>query len=358
MSERTKTILAWSIIPQILIVKGLSFFPGFIESVYSNGFYLLVSKVMRYTFGWLPFSFGDIIYTLAGVYIIRWVVKNAWRIRKYPKQLLRDVMMAISLVYFSFHLLWGFNYYRKPLHEVLDLETDYSTEQLLEVLDTLTIYTNAFHNNLAGSDTIKISMPYSKVELLNKSTKGYGELQQMYPHLNPAPPSVKRSLYSLPLTYMGFSGYLNPFTHEAQIDGLIPLHKYPVTACHEQAHQIGYAAENEANFIGYLAAVHNQDLYFQYSANIFAIKHCLFELARRDQELFEIKRDALNLGILKNYEEERLFWMGYQNPLEPIFKETFNTFLKANSQTDGIKSYSYVVALLVNYIKKEGVPKR
>ncbi|MBT8272247.1 MAG: DUF3810 family protein, partial [Bacteroidia bacterium] len=52
-----------------------------------------------------------------------------------------------------------------------------------------------------------------------------------------------------------------------------------------------------------------------------------------------------------NYDEEREFWMSYQNPLEPIFKVTFNTFLKANSQEKGIESYSYVVALLVNHYK-------
>ena len=51
---------------------------------------------------------------------------------------------------------------------------------------------------------------------------------------------------------MGFSGYLNPFTNEAQVDILIPKYQLPTTASHEVAHQLGYAAENEANFIGIL----------------------------------------------------------------------------------------------------------
>jgi len=43
--------------------------------------------------------------------------------------------------------------------------------------------------------------------------------------------------------------------------------------------------------------------------------------------------------------------MSYQNPLEPLFKKGFDTFLKANNQAKGIESYSYAVALFVNYFE-------
>lgn len=351
MRNKTKTIIALSIIPQILIVKLLSFFPDFIETYYSNGLYLGLSKVMRFAFGWIPFSVGDVFYTIASIYIIRWLIVNRKRIRKDTKYWLRDVLVAISFLYFSFHLLWGMNYYRLPIHQSIGLENTYTTEQLIEVVKTLVRKSNSIHSSLSDHDSIKITMPYKKAEILKKSRSGYDTLISIYPKLNPNPNSVKRSIYSLPLTYMGFSGYLNPFTNEAQIDGLIPLHKYPSTLFHEQAHQIGYAAENEANFVGCLAAINNQDEYFQYSGYIFALKYCLIELSKRDADQFELEKQSINPGILKNYDEEREFWMSYQNPLEPLFKETFNAFLKANSQDKGIESYSYVVALLVNHFK-------
>ena len=351
MRNKTKTIIALSIIPQILIVKLLSFFPDFIETYYSNGLYLGLSKVMRFAFGWIPFSVGDVFYTIASIYIIRWLIVNRKRIRKDTKYWLRDVLVAISFLYFSFHLLWGMNYYRLPIHQSIGLENTYTREQLIEVVKTLVRKSNSIHSSLSDHDSIKITMPYKKAEILKKSRSGYDTLISIYPKLNPNPNSVKRSIYSLPLTYMGFSGYLNPFTNEAQIDGLIPLHKYPSTLFHEQAHQIGYAAENEANFVGCLAAINNQDEYFQYSGYIFALKYCLIELSKRDADQFELEKQSINPGILKNYDEEREFWMSYQNPLEPLFKETFNAFLKANSQDKGIESYSYVVALLVNHFK-------
>ncbi len=52
---------------------------------------------------------------------------------------------------------------------------------------------------------------------------------------------------------MGFAGYLNPITNEAQVNALIPKNNYPATICHEIAHQVGIASESEANFVGYLA---------------------------------------------------------------------------------------------------------
>ena len=37
--------------------------------------------------------------------------------------------------------------------------------------------------------------------------------------------------------------------------------------------------------------------------------------------------------------------------MEPLFKEFYSYFLKANNQAKGIESYSYVVALLVDYLE-------
>ena len=39
--------------------------------------------------------------------------------------------------------------------------------------------------------------------------------------------------------------------------------------------------------------------------------------------------------------------------IEPYFKKGYNSYLKANNQTKGIKSYSYVVDLLIAYYKQD-----
>ena len=249
MSKTKKLILALTIIPAFLLVKLASLNPKFIERYYSEWFYPLISKASRYAFGWIPFSVGDLLYTIAGILAIRWIINNRKRIFNDTKNWFIDVLTVISIAYIAFHFFWGFNYYRSPVHEKLDIGYKYSTEELITTTEYLIKKTNEIHSKLSDNDSMKITMPYSKKELISKSNDGFEHLKTIHPSFDFQPQSSKRSLYSLPLTYMGFSGYLNPFTNEAQIDGLIPLYQYPFTVCHEQAHQLGYAAENEANFI-------------------------------------------------------------------------------------------------------------
>jgi len=354
MRKNKKLVLVIFLIIQILLISVIKNFPEFIEHFYSNGVYIFISKLMRYAFGWLPFSIGDVFYTLAIIYIIRWFIINRKRVIKDLKNWLLDVGAALSIIYFAFHLFWALNYYRQPLYKSLNLEADYSTEQLITFTEKLIKKSNNLHNELSNNkDSLKIEIPYSRAKIFDNVKNGYSTLSKIYPHLNYEPISLKKSIFSTPLIYMGFSGYLNPFTNEGQVSRLIPTYKFPTTACHEVAHQLGYAAENEANFIGSLAAIHNDDIYFKYSGYTFALRYCLAEIFRRNPEKYTTLIAEVNIGILKNYQEVQNFWLNYQNPIEPYFEKTFDSFLKANNQSAGMKSYSYVVALLVNYFENK-----
>ncbi|WP_452226030.1 DUF3810 domain-containing protein [Lacinutrix cladophorae] len=353
MLKNPKPYIAFSILPLYFMVKLLSGYPEFIETYYSNGLYPIISNIFRFTLGWIPFSFGDLFYAFSIIYGIRWFIINRRRIRKDTKNWLLDVFAAISIIYFAFHLFWAMNYYRLPLHKNLNLKADYTTEQLISVTKELIKKSNKLHLEITKNDTIKVEMPYSKTELLLQVPNGYTILEKDFPHLSYHTKSIKKSLFSLPLTYMGFSGYLNPLTNEAQVDALIPKYKFPTTASHEVAHQLGYAKENEANFIGFLAAINNENIYFNYSGFTFGLKHCLLEIYRRDPVIYESLLKSINSGIIKNYQETQAFWDKYQNITEPIFETVYSSFLKANNQKGGMQSYSYVVALLVNHYDKE-----
>lgn len=351
MLKHKKLILTLGLVVQVIAIQILKLYPEFVEQFYSNGLYVFISKLMRYTFGWVPFSVGDVLYTLAGIYMIRWLIINRKRIIKAPVNWLLDIGATLSLAYFAFHLIWAYNYYRQPLYKSLNIETAYSTEQLVDFTKRLIVTSNAIHHQIAENDSARVIMSFSKSDVFLKMQNGYDKLAETHPNFKYQPKSVKTSIYSLPLTYMGFSGYLNPFTLEAQVDGLIPTYKFPTTTCHEAAHQLGYAAENEANFIGCLAAINNEDVYFKYSGYTFGLRHCLMEIFRRDKDLYYSILETINKGILKNYTEVDEFWNAYENPLEPVLEKTYDTFLKANNQSAGMKSYSYVVALLVNYFE-------
>jgi hypothetical protein len=77
----------------------------------------------------------------------------------------------------------------------------------------------------------------------------------------------------------------------------------------------------------------------------------LSELFIQNEKEYDNINAKIHSGIIKNYIESNKFWEKYSNGLEPAFKNSFNAFLKANSQQNGIRSYGYVVTLLVNYYK-------
>jgi len=352
MWKKTKLVLILLLPIQYALLLIIRQFPQFVETYYSLGFYPISSKILRYIFGWIPFSVGDIFYAILVLLLIRWGYKNISKIKSNPIQLITNITAAISIVYFTFHLLWGLNYHRLPLHKALQLKNDYTTERLIVVTKRLIEKSNTLHRKLGYADSIKVELPYSKKQLLKKSIQGYQNLEKEYPNLAYSPKSIKKSSWSLALTYMGYSGYFNPLTNEAQVNNLIKTHRFPIVSCHEQAHQIGYAAENEANFIATLATLHNNDSYIVYTGYIFALRHCISEIARRNKEKYNSLLSTINFGILKNYKETNDFWREYKNPFESVSKVFWDQFLKANNQTKGIRSYSYMVALIVNYFEK------
>lgn len=346
---KKKFILPLLLLLQIIIINILSFFPQFIEDYYSNGVYPYTSKAFRILFGWTGISIGDFIYGVAIFFIIRWLWKTrkTWR-RQYKANLL-SMVSAVSVFYLLFQLLWGLNYIRVPLNEKMGIEKKYTPDELLAFTRQLITKANAVHESITGNDSLKVVNPYSVKEIYSRSGYGYASLKQVYPQFDYECESVKSSLISVPLSYMGFGGYLNPFTNEAQVNAKLPLYNLPTTACHEISHQIGYASESEANFIGYMASIYNDDPYFRYSGYTFALKYCLRNIAKIDEAKAESLLPLINPGILKNFKDSEEFNDKYSSFIETFFEVFYDNFLKLNKQEDGLETYSKFVGLLVNY---------
>ena len=349
MNYRFKNGIALSLIVQILAIKWIKNQPELVEKYYSTGLYPYISDALRWLYGWIPFSLGDVLYALLVVIAVRYIYKNRLSIRLKPLPFIRDILVVSAIAYFSFHMLWGLNYYRQPIYKTLALNATYTTQELYDFTKVLVKKTNTAHSSVSIMDTVQVAIPYSHTEIFEKTAQGFDQLNSQLPDFHYQNPSIKGSLYSLLLTYMGYGGYLNPFTLESQVNQKIPNSRFPVVSCHEIGHQMGYAAENEANFIGYLAALNNEDQYIRYAALSYALSYCLAEIRTQDEEQFKELYSQVNRGVQKDYEELNRFWVSYENPLEPFFKIFYNSFLKANNQSAGIKSYSLVVGLLVAY---------
>ncbi len=323
--------------------------PNITENLYSTGVYPYISKAFRWALGWISFSVGDVFYTVFGVYILYFLWRNFKQIWHSPKDFFAKVSLFLASLFFLFHFLWGFNYYRLPLNQTLQLKTTYTQQELYTITEKFITRSNLIHKKLTKTDTCSVKIPLGIKEIYDLAPNGYTSLSRKFPQLKFELNSLKSSIYSTVLTYMGYSGYLNPFTNEAQVNQLPMGYQIPVTSTHEMAHQLGYAAENEANFIGYLAAWHNENEYYKYGACLFALRYCLAEVYKSDVKKYNEFLAKIRSGILKNYQESNDFWQKYQTPVESLFKVSYDLFLKANNQKQGIRSYNYVTGMIINY---------
>lgn len=334
---------------QIVLVQVLACFPDTVERYYSTNFYQSLSLFSRFLIGWIPFSVGDVIYLCLLVVGFRWIYVKKHRFLKNWKQNSLEIIRLITLLYFLFHVSWGLNYYRKPLNEKLNVKNEYSFKQLQEFTKRMVLKTNSIQFRLMHNKSQAVIFPYTEKELMHMASDGYTRLTLHLPGFNYVQPSIKASLFSYPLSYMGFGGYLNPFTNEAQINTLKPKFSTPQTICHEMAHQLGYASESECNFLGFLAAWHHEDLYFKYSASTFVLHYCLYHLELMQKGSSECFRKQLNQGVLQNFNENKLFWQQHETIVNDFFVYFYDSFLKLNKQKDGIESYSKFMSLLINY---------
>jgi len=338
---------------QLLLMQLLKFFPEAVEKWYSRGIYPYISNFSRTIFGFLPFSVGDILYGILLFFLIKWLIQN----RKIGfiqwKKSFFQIVKVIALFHFFFQILWGINYLRIPLHQKLNINKTYSEAELIQFTESMLLLTNNLQEKITKNDTSKVVLPYSHDSIYNLALLGYQKLPKDLQEFEYKNKSIKNSLLSYPLSYMGFGGYLNPFTNEAQVNYLKPKYGTPLTTCHEMAHQTGIGSESECNFIGFMAAFHHDDLYFQYAATSFALRYGLHQIAEFNPEKSKSLTEKINKGVLKNFKENNLFWESYHTPIDTFFEYFYDNFLKANQQKDGMEGYSKFIGLLIGYSKKE-----
>jgi len=134
-----------------------------------------------------------------------------------------------------------------------------------------------------------------------------------FPEVSPS--SIKASLFGKLGNYMGYSGYYNPFSGEAQLNTAVPDFLIPFVACHEIAHQAGYAKENEANFVGFLAARRSADSSMLYSSYFSMFLYANGQLRRLDSTAARQNMDRLLPAVKKDIEVYREYLTSYDNPL-------------------------------------------
>ena len=352
---------SWSWILLVVLsifIKWASWYPGWVERNYSGGIYPGLARVQRILFGWIPFSIGDLFYgflVLVILYKTFNLFRTLWRRqfnRAYFTTGLQQIIFFFLFVYVFFNLFWGLNYNRKGIAGQLGLEVrPYS----LQDLDTLTRVIQQRVNYYAGFVTEAQRDSFDrKATLFRSAEEAFQQVEKQYPFLHYSHRSIKPSLFSYLGNYLGFQGYYNPFSGEAQVNTTVPRFLEPYVTTHEMAHQLGYARENEANFVGFLACRAYGNNAFRYSVYYDMFNYALGEVYLRDTLLGRTFLEKAAPQVRKDRREFRNFYQRYRNPVEPVIMWGYGQFLKANNQPAGKRSYNEVVAWLIAYYKKFG----
>ncbi|HET7115975.1 MAG TPA: DUF3810 family protein, partial [Hanamia sp.] len=168
------------------------------ETFYSVKFYPFFSKILRFLFGWIPFSVGDFLYFAAGCWLLWKIIKNLKLLFKKKinyKIILKKcfrLLLVFAFIYIIFNIFWGINYNRRGIAYQLHLtHLRYDTADLIMLQNLLLQKVNISKVSAMRGNTVYPS----KRDLFKRAHDCYDAAQSKYPFLKYRNPSVKSSFY-------------------------------------------------------------------------------------------------------------------------------------------------------------------
>ncbi len=351
--------------PLTLLISWLAAaFPHWVDSWYAAWLYPGLSQTVNRLSNTVPFSVAELLLAavVAGVLIYLVVLLR----HMFDKRLDRlfilyqgavNLGIFASLLYLVFVLFCGVNYHRTPFSTYSGLELRPSSVQELSGL---------CEELIARANTLREQVGEENgVMALNQTIQGTGEeaarcmelLSQDYPVLAGEYGKPKPVLLSPLMSYTQITGFFFPYTFEANINTAAPEYTIPATMCHELSHLRGFMREDEANFLAYLACCLSDNMDVEYSGVMLALVHSMNSLYSADYETFCLLAAKYAPGVQRDFQYNSQYWAAHEGTVSKVSETVNDTYLKVNSQTDGVKSYGRMVDLLLaDYRVRHNIP--
>lgn len=359
------------------------------EKVFAAGIYKGLSQCMGMLTGWIPFSLMEVIFLVGPVTVLVLVIRQLVRVARVKPcnresaqtaevseskgqtvggqrflllgTMLQNILCLIAVIFFVYVLLCGVNYHRYPVSYHLGLVVEDSTvEELTGLLVELAEQASTLRSNLHTEDERGVYvLPYSERELGREAAEAYKALAKVYSVFGGNYPAPKQVFFSRVMSYTEITGVFTPWTMEANVNVDISPYSIGSTMCHELAHLRGFMREDEANYISYRACMASSSADLQYSGTMLALIHTGNALYRQDAEAyFAVYREYVSEAVSRDLTANNEYWKQFEKPVigdtsvGEIMDKVNDTYLKANAQTDGTKSYGRVVDLLLAEYKQ------
>lgn len=340
---------AAAVLYALFSTMGSAFFPGY--RIFSRSLLHVLSTIT----GIVPIALWDIAAVLLVLVALATFVYYLVKKRSLLSWL-SSVLCTLGVVLLLFVGGWALNHYAPPLASEIDLRVErYSTDQLAEATAYYVQRAAELAPQVPRNDDANLAKQ-DFFEMAKIAGASYSELGQTYPIFNGSTAPVKALLIAgEPLLYSGHIGIFFAPTGESNVPLNCAVAETPFTMCHEAAHRLAIASEDEANFAAFLACAHSSDVRFTYAAYYTAASHCLNALYassyEREQELlasFVGTEYELGLGLFfldraTTYDH----YQPYEGTLEEVGTTVNDTYLKTFGETEGVQSYGMVVDYLI-----------
>lgn len=269
-----------------------------------------------------------------------------------PIQLIGWILAVVSIVFFLHTGIYGLNYYAGPLSDDIRLTNEPYT---LDELEAATAYyrdqANALSMQIARDSEQNPVYP-SFETLAEQAGEGFHTLtyEEYMPVFAGSTVPVKKLGWADMYSAMGITGFTMFLTGEAAVNPQIPSVSLPFTICHEMAHRMCIAQEQDANMAAFLACRAHSELSFRYSAYFMAYRYCYSALASHNPAA--AKRVVAGAGELLQHDMDHYsdFFNTRQDDNATNLATTVNdTYIKVSGNDKGVASYGEVCDLLVNW---------
>jgi hypothetical protein len=338
--------LTFRIIAITIAVLVAVFRPGAltVEDLYARRVYPVIQANLTSLSNRSPIALIDVgLVILIVIVIATWVVS----LRRAKKKRLRGIGNALvstltiaAVIYLWFLFTWGLNYARPSLESRLPYDASRVTPQAVRTLAEYAIaQANRTHAaaHAAGFPAID-AMPQPLITAIQDVERELGR---------PRTTVIAKPRYSILSPFFrasSVSGMCDPFFLETLLNPDLTGPERPIVLAHEWAHLSGYAPEDDASFVGLLAALRAGpaaeysawlELAFTAVSQLQPVTQKLVleplaEGPRRDQQAIYDRVIGARIAIV-----DRAAWASYDQ------------MLRSQGVEEGVQSYSRVVELVL-----------
>lgn len=266
---------------------------------------------------------------------------------------LAGVVLLLSVMVFLFVGLWGLNHFAPSVAERVGLEAEggFTKEQLTVTVRYMAQQAGTWADRVERDENGDLAIDFSA--MAQQATEGYDVLAKDNAFFAGSDAPVKKLMADKAFSYLGLTGIFVPFTGESSVNPDAYNASIPFTMCHELAHRLTVAPENEANFCAFLACQANENAAFQYSGWYSAFVYTYNALHKVDKNAAYEIWNAMSAQLQQDCRSANDHYDQYEGQVQDTAQKVNDAYLKVFKEESGVQSYGEVADLLIAWYLKQ-----